>query len=292
MQALPRCRRGQPGRLREYLHAGHLTPYTAATPGPRRICCRLGTTADDRSSSLGCGPGRPALRNADMSNEALARVQIEALRAAHQGVHIELSNVSEKPANTATRCARSTSAACRPLRRHRSRCWSRRCASASARHRRAGCGLTGITTARRRPGRLAGPGLRSADQAAVHAQAVHRRRRRRQRGHLADAGGGLPAGPGSGGRGAAAFAWEEPLRDRCAGGDAGLAGLACHAVFFAVINPVAPAFGIAPCPLTGFTIGLSMPTSTPVPRRLLVIPPVWSVGRSAAFMLGAPQDWP
>lgn len=57
--------------------------------------------------------------------------------------------------------------------------------------------------------------------------------------------------------------------------------------------PAIPMFGIAPCPLTLFTFGLFLLTTAPVPRRLLVIPVIWSlIGGQAAFRLGVPQDWP
>ncbi|MEP6908603.1 MAG: DUF6064 family protein [Pseudoxanthomonas sp.] len=57
--------------------------------------------------------------------------------------------------------------------------------------------------------------------------------------------------------------------------------------------PAMPMFGITPCPVTIFTFGLFLLTTEPVPRRLLVIPVVWSViGGSAAFLLSIPQDWP
>ena len=56
--------------------------------------------------------------------------------------------------------------------------------------------------------------------------------------------------------------------------------------------PELPMFGITPCPLTLFTFGLLMLTAGPVPRRLLVIPLIWSlIGGSAALLLGIPQDW-
>ncbi len=52
-------------------------------------------------------------------------------------------------------------------------------------------------------------------------------------------------------------------------------------------------FGITPCPVTLFTFGLLLLTTRTVPRRLLVIPFLWSlVGGSAAMLLGMPQDWP
>lgn len=57
--------------------------------------------------------------------------------------------------------------------------------------------------------------------------------------------------------------------------------------------PAQPMFGITPCPLTLFTLGVLLLTTAPVPRGLLVVPLLWSVvGGSAAFLLGVPQDWP
>jgi hypothetical protein len=57
--------------------------------------------------------------------------------------------------------------------------------------------------------------------------------------------------------------------------------------------PELPMFGITPCPVTLFTFGLLLLTTRAVPRRLLVIPFLWSlVGGSAAMLLGMPQDWP
>jgi Family of unknown function (DUF6064) len=57
--------------------------------------------------------------------------------------------------------------------------------------------------------------------------------------------------------------------------------------------PAMPMFGITPCPVTLFSFGVLLLAQGPVPRRLLVIPFVWSlVGGSAAFLLAVPQDWP
>lgn len=57
--------------------------------------------------------------------------------------------------------------------------------------------------------------------------------------------------------------------------------------------PAMPMFGITPCPVTLFTFGLFLLTIEPIPRRLLVIPVIWSlIGGSAAFKLGIAQDWP
>lgn len=56
--------------------------------------------------------------------------------------------------------------------------------------------------------------------------------------------------------------------------------------------PEMPMFGITPCPVTIFTFGVFLLTTSPVPRWLLVFPFVWSlIGGSAAFLLGVPQDW-
>jgi hypothetical protein len=57
--------------------------------------------------------------------------------------------------------------------------------------------------------------------------------------------------------------------------------------------PAMPMFGITPCPVTIFTFGLFLLTTEPLPRRLLVVPVIWSlIGGQAAFLLGIPQDWP
>lgn len=56
--------------------------------------------------------------------------------------------------------------------------------------------------------------------------------------------------------------------------------------------PEMPMFGITPCPATIFTFGVLLFTTSAVPRRLLVIPVLWSlIGGSAAFLLQVPQDW-
>jgi hypothetical protein len=57
--------------------------------------------------------------------------------------------------------------------------------------------------------------------------------------------------------------------------------------------PAVPAFGVSPCPVTLFTLGMFLVGAQPVPRHLCVIPALWVlVGGSAAFLLGMPQDWP
>jgi hypothetical protein len=56
--------------------------------------------------------------------------------------------------------------------------------------------------------------------------------------------------------------------------------------------PGMPMFGITPCPVTIFTLGLLLLTTAPVSRWLLPIPFIWTlIGGSAAFLLGVPQDW-
>ncbi len=65
-----------------------------------------------------------------------------------------------------------------------------------------------------------------------------------------------------------------------------LIGLAGHGY------PAMPMFGITPCPVTLFSLGVLLLAQQPVPRRLLVILLVWAlVGGSAAFLLAVPQDW-
>jgi hypothetical protein len=57
------------------------------------------------------------------------------------------------------------------------------------------------------------------------------------------------------------------------------------------VYPEMPTFGITPCPLTLFTVGLFLMTSH-LPRWLLIIPFIWSlIGGSAAVLLEVPQDW-
>ena len=56
--------------------------------------------------------------------------------------------------------------------------------------------------------------------------------------------------------------------------------------------PAMPMFGITPCPVVVFTFGLFLLARDPIPRRLLVMPVVWSlIGGSAALLLRMPQDW-
>ena len=55
--------------------------------------------------------------------------------------------------------------------------------------------------------------------------------------------------------------------------------------------PAMPTFGITPCPLTLFTLGILLLARTP-PWWLAVIPVAWAmVGGSAAALLRVPQDW-
>jgi hypothetical protein len=56
--------------------------------------------------------------------------------------------------------------------------------------------------------------------------------------------------------------------------------------------PELPMFGITPCPVTIFTLGMLLLTSSPPPGYLLAIPVLWSLfGGSAAMLLQIPQDW-
>ena len=52
-----------------------------------------------------------------------------------------------------------------------------------------------------------------------------------------------------------------------------------------------PIFGVTPCPVTIFTLGLFL-LADRVPKSLLIIPVLWSlIGGSAAFLLDVRQDW-
>lgn len=58
------------------------------------------------------------------------------------------------------------------------------------------------------------------------------------------------------------------------------------------VYPASPAFGVAPCPTTIFTIGILLLGTWSVVRWLLIIPVLWAgVGGSAALMLNVPQDY-
>lgn len=56
--------------------------------------------------------------------------------------------------------------------------------------------------------------------------------------------------------------------------------------------PAMPTFGITPCPLTLFTIGLLVVLGRSIPVRLLAIPVLWSlIGGTAALLLAVAADW-
>jgi hypothetical protein len=61
---------------------------------------------------------------------------------------------------------------------------------------------------------------------------------------------------------------------------------------FGHVYPRVPVFGVTPCPVTLFTLGLLL-IAARAPWSLFVIPVVWSlIGGSAAILLNVPQDWP
>ena len=95
-------------------------------------------------------------------------------------------------------------------------------------------------------------------------------------------------------RNALAFTWSRTGRTVAA------AGLVVYATLLYPLlgswtghgYPDAPSFGITPCPLTIFTFGLLLLAPQPLPRRVLIVPILWSlVGGSAAILLDVPQDW-
>lgn len=92
-----------------------------------------------------------------------------------------------------------------------------------------------------------------------------------------------------------------PFRFAAWGGPAGAAGAAliAYAVLaYPLIDlalghwPRMPAFGISPCPVTVFTLGLLLLARPRPPAWLWAVPIAWSlIGGSAALLLGIVQDW-
>jgi hypothetical protein len=55
--------------------------------------------------------------------------------------------------------------------------------------------------------------------------------------------------------------------------------------------PAMPMFGITPCPVTIFTLGLLL-LARAARWPVIIIPVLWSlIGGTAAFLLNVPQDW-
>jgi hypothetical protein len=53
-----------------------------------------------------------------------------------------------------------------------------------------------------------------------------------------------------------------------------------------------PMFGVTPCPVAMFSFGCLLLTTTPISRRVLVIPVLWAlIGGAAALLLNVWQDW-
>lgn len=79
----------------------------------------------------------------------------------------------------------------------------------------------------------------------------------------------------------------------------GYAAILYAAIFYPAVGvlsghayPAAPTFGVTPCPLVIFTLGLMLLARVPQPLGLLSIPLAWSVlGGFAAVRLGVPEDW-
>lgn len=56
--------------------------------------------------------------------------------------------------------------------------------------------------------------------------------------------------------------------------------------------PRTPSFGVTPCPVTLFTIGIFLMAERRLPPWLWLVPLIWSlIGGTAAFLLNVPQDW-
>jgi len=90
------------------------------------------------------------------------------------------------------------------------------------------------------------------------------------------------------------FAWRRARGVRRA---AGLAAILYALLVYPLLGlvlghgwPAMPAFGVAPCPLTLFTLGLLLLAAN-APLWLFAIPLLWSViGGLAAWLLGVPED--
>lgn len=82
-------------------------------------------------------------------------------------------------------------------------------------------------------------------------------------------------------------------------GAAGILFVVYAAIFYPLLGlaaghiyPAVPKFGITPCPLTIFTLGILL-LARPAPPILLIVPVIWSlIGGTAAFLPQVPQDWP
>jgi hypothetical protein len=101
---------------------------------------------------------------------------------------------------------------------------------------------------------------------------------------------------------AALWVWQG-RRLRFSGASAAATGLAVALIAYAAIvypavgwaaghaYPAAPTFGVTPCPLTLFSLGVLL-LAPSAPRLLYVVPLLWSlIGGSAALLLDVPQDW-
>lgn len=106
-------------------------------------------------------------------------------------------------------------------------------------------------------------------------------------------GGGLWLGWTGGRRGRVRFAQRGDLRGSVGGLLIFYALVAYPLVGLAVGHcyPAMPTFGL-PCPVTIFTVGMLLLTSSPVPRSVFVAPAVWGLfgGTGSTFLLGVYQD--
>lgn len=100
----------------------------------------------------------------------------------------------------------------------------------------------------------------------------------------------------------AAHAWSNDLQYCVRSGPRGVVAvlLVCYsAVAYPLIGLALgaaysdlPLFGVTPCPVTIFTLGVLLLVEDRPPTSVLVAPLIWSiVGGSAALLLNVPQDW-
>jgi hypothetical protein len=70
----------------------------------------------------------------------------------------------------------------------------------------------------------------------------------------------------------------------------GMVGYLILGYFLGHVYPQAPPFGLASCPVTAFTFGLLLWTDKKVPKYILIIPLLWSIGGLLPGSMGFYED--
>lgn len=89
------------------------------------------------------------------------------------------------------------------------------------------------------------------------------------------------------------FGWRRDPATALGAALIGYAGIVYPLIDLALAHwPRMPAFGVSPCPVTLFTLGLFLLARPRPPLWLWAVPVAWSlIGGTASFLLGIPQDW-